>query len=185
MSRSRLCSLQHRGSAALERIAQHQCEGSGGPSSSLRCRDRGACCDCSTKGGLSMSTRILALHRDQDVVCASCGRTVTRKSRQQRYCSIRCKENAVGALEKLQAPELQSRLINNAAQIEFFGGGHWQQVVSPDGVVTDVARLWPRKVLLSPTAAAAMARAGSAPSTRGEIEGETIWYDAEHQPRSS
>jgi acyl-CoA synthetase (AMP-forming)/AMP-acid ligase II len=40
MSRSRLCSLQHRGSAALERIAQHQCEGSGGPSSSLRCRDR-------------------------------------------------------------------------------------------------------------------------------------------------
>jgi hypothetical protein len=32
---------------------------------------------------------------------------------------------------------------SRAAQIEFFGGGHWQQVVSPDGVVTDVARLWP------------------------------------------
>jgi hypothetical protein len=141
-----------------------------------------------------MSTRILALHRDQDVVCASCGRTVTRKSRQQRYCSIRCKEKRRGRVRKaflgvdtratanppkkahvsneLQAPESQSRLINNAAQIEFFGGGHWQQVVSPDGIATHVTRLWPRKVLLSPTAAAAMARAGSAPSTRGEIEGK-------------
>jgi hypothetical protein len=37
----------------------------------------------------------------------------------------------------------RSRLINNAVQIEFFGGGHWQQVVSPDGVVTNVTRLWP------------------------------------------
>ena len=47
-----------------------------------------------------MSTRILALHRDQDVVCASCGRTVTRKSRQQRYCSIRCKEKRRGRVRK-------------------------------------------------------------------------------------
>ena len=68
---------------------------------------------------------------------------------------------------ELQAPESQSRLINNAAQIEFFGGGHWQQVVSPDGVATHVTRLWPMKVLLSPTAAAAMARAGSSPTIRG------------------
>jgi hypothetical protein len=110
-----------------------------------------------------MSTR--ALHRNVPVVCASCGRAVKRMSRQQRYCSDRCKEKGRGRVRKrfvgcttkmptnppkrtnvsneLQASESRSRLINNAVQIEFFGGGHWQQVVSPDGVVTYVTRLWP------------------------------------------
>jgi hypothetical protein len=41
----------------------------------------------------------------------------------------------------LQASESRSRLINNAIHTEFFGGGKWERVVSPDGVVTDVTRL--------------------------------------------
>src|SRR5262249_19505168 len=33
-----------------------------------------------------------ALRRDAPVICASCGRQVQRQSRQQRFCSARCKE---------------------------------------------------------------------------------------------
>jgi hypothetical protein len=33
-----------------------------------------------------------ALRRDAPVVCASCGREVARRARQQRFCSDRCKE---------------------------------------------------------------------------------------------
>jgi hypothetical protein len=32
--------------------------------------------------------------RDAPVKCAACGRTVKRKSRQQRYCSDRCRDYA-------------------------------------------------------------------------------------------
>jgi hypothetical protein len=55
------------------------------------------------------------------------------------------KKRGAGASEKREAPKSRSRLINNAIQTEFFGGGHWQRVVSTDGVVTDVTRLWPMK----------------------------------------
>jgi len=33
-----------------------------------------------------------ALRRDAPVVCASCGREIARRARQQRFCSDRCKE---------------------------------------------------------------------------------------------
>jgi hypothetical protein len=51
-------------------------------------------------------------------------------------------KNANGPNE-LRGPESRSSLINNAIHTEFFGGGKWERVVSPDGVVTDVTRLWP------------------------------------------
>jgi hypothetical protein len=35
-----------------------------------------------------------------------------------------------------------SDLIKNAQQAEFFGGGQWREVVSPDGVRCFVTRLW-------------------------------------------
>jgi hypothetical protein len=113
---------------------------------------------------MSVPTRILALHRNEPVICVVCERRVQRRSRRQIFCSPRCKETGRGRVRKafmgadtgvptyppknmndinaLETPESRSRLINNAVQIEFFGGGHWQRVVSPDGVVTDVTRLW-------------------------------------------
>jgi hypothetical protein len=38
--------------------------------------------------------RQLVARRDAPVVCPSCGRTVKRKSRQQTYCSRRCRQRA-------------------------------------------------------------------------------------------
>jgi len=32
--------------------------------------------------------------------------------------------------------------MRNAKQVEFFGGGRWREVVSPDGVRCYVTRLW-------------------------------------------
>ena len=36
----------------------------------------------------------------------------------------------------------RATLIRNAIQAEFFGGGKWREVVSPDGVRCYVTRLW-------------------------------------------
>ncbi len=36
----------------------------------------------------------------------------------------------------------RSVLIRNAKQTEFYGGGQWREVISPDGVRTFVTRLW-------------------------------------------
>jgi hypothetical protein len=113
----------------------------------------------------------LALRRDQPVTCATCGRTVKRKSRRQRCCSARCQNKArwrhrttrmarsarctrnlpknPNAASDLLGQKSRSRLINNAIQTEFFGGGKWERVVSPDGVVTDVTRLWPMRSRVS------------------------------------
>jgi hypothetical protein len=33
-------------------------------------------------------------------------------------------------------------LIRNAQQTEFYGGGQWREIVSPDGVRYFVTRLW-------------------------------------------
>lgn len=40
------------------------------------------------------------------------------------------------------APSQRAAFIRNAVQTEFFGGGKWRKVVSPDGVVCYVTRLW-------------------------------------------
>jgi hypothetical protein len=108
---------------------------------------------------------ILALRRNEPVVCVNCGRRVARHSRRQIYCSPRCKERGRGRVRKafmgvdtgaptippkntnltngLQATKSRSSLINNAIQTEFFGGGKWVRVISPDDVAVDVTRLWP------------------------------------------
>jgi hypothetical protein len=107
---------------------------------------------------------ILVLHRDEPVACVNCGRRVARRSRRQIYCSPRCKERSRERVRKgfmgvdtgaptnpskntnlangLQPQESRSRLINNAIHTEFFGGGKWERVMSPDGVAVDVTRLW-------------------------------------------
>ena len=36
----------------------------------------------------------------------------------------------------------RSNLTRNAMHTEFFGGGRWREVVSPDGIVCYVTRLW-------------------------------------------
>jgi hypothetical protein len=36
----------------------------------------------------------------------------------------------------------RASLIRNAIQTEFFGGGKWRELVSPDGVRCHVTRLW-------------------------------------------
>jgi hypothetical protein len=36
----------------------------------------------------------------------------------------------------------RSKFIRNAKQTEFFGGGQWREVTSPDGVTCCVTRLW-------------------------------------------
>jgi hypothetical protein len=44
-----------------------------------------------------------ALRRDAPVVCASCGREVARRARQQRFCSDRCKERGRARCRKKTA----------------------------------------------------------------------------------
>jgi hypothetical protein len=53
-----------------------------------------------------------------------------------------------GDFNKLQTPEsgsARATSIRNANQTEYFGGGSWREVVSPDGVVCYVSRLWGKK----------------------------------------
>jgi hypothetical protein len=42
---------------------------------------------------------------------------------------------------------LRNRLVHNALQTEYFGGGAWQMVVSPDGVACYVNRMWGKEPL--------------------------------------
>jgi hypothetical protein len=39
----------------------------------------------------------------------------------------------------------RSDLIRNAQRAEFFGGGQWREVISPDGVRCFVTRLWSKE----------------------------------------
>jgi hypothetical protein len=116
----------------------------------------------------------LATRRTDPVCCPICGRVVPRRARQQRFCSTKCREQgkvprknrnkksaplppylkATEPLEKangfnvLRAQKSGSRVGSNvpreAIEAEIFGGREWQQVVSPDGVVCEVAVLRPR-----------------------------------------
>jgi hypothetical protein len=46
-------------------------------------------------------------------------------------------------IDSKQAPKPdRATLIRNAMQAEFFGGGKWREVISPDGVRCCVTRLW-------------------------------------------
>jgi phage FluMu protein Com len=114
-----------------------------------------------------------AARRDTPVRCAVCGRVVARASRQQRFCSARCRkrhayaENArtdvfVSALGQHSGsgtnPPKKSNGFNGVQaaksgsnppiyappwviERELFAGRDWHEAVSPDGVVTKIARL--------------------------------------------
>jgi hypothetical protein len=57
---------------------------------------------------------------------------------------IREVPDSIGSKWPLKPDRAPSRatLIRNAVQTEFFGGGQWREVVSPDGVRSYVTRLW-------------------------------------------
>jgi hypothetical protein len=54
--------------------------------------------------------------RDAPVKCSACGRTVRRKSRQQRYCSDRCRVYA--QRENKDAPKLDSETLERIRHLE-------------------------------------------------------------------
>jgi endogenous inhibitor of DNA gyrase (YacG/DUF329 family) len=117
----------------------------------------------------------LVSRRDAPVICASCGRQVQRRSRQQRFCSDRCRNREIGrrrvrkallgrdtgapanrpkndkkrkALQR--AGLLSSRRIFGPADVlgvEVFDRA-WRPLVSSGGVAVQVGRLRAR-VLLS------------------------------------
>jgi hypothetical protein len=92
-----------------------------------------------------------ASRRDTPVKCAMCGRSVTRRSRQQRYCSDRCRDfvrcenngrtangfNGLQAAKSGSSPRIYGprRVIER----ELVAGRDWAPVVSPDGVICVVA----------------------------------------------
>ena len=114
-----------------------------------------------------------AARRDTPVKCAVCGRTARRKSRQQKYCSTRCRQQAhygklvaegrfdpvlgldtalptnppkkSNSVNGLQAAESRSTPHifgpRRVTERELFVGRDWIPVVSPDGVIAQVARL--------------------------------------------
>jgi hypothetical protein len=49
--------------------------------------------------------------------------------------------NDFNKLENRKNASLRARLIRNAQQAEYFGGGQWREVISPDGVRCYVTRL--------------------------------------------
>ena len=51
-------------------------------------------------------------------------------------------ENPIKPGSKTALKPDRATLIRNAKQVEFFGGGRWREVVSPDGVRCYVNRLW-------------------------------------------
>src|SRR5262249_60950736 len=114
-----------------------------------------------------------APRRDAPVRCEICGRTVVRRSRQQRFCSDRCRqftlrENKARTAFKnpvlgqdtgrVTNPPKKSNGVNGLQAVnpgptppiygprwvierELLGGRDWHEEISPDGVLTQVARL--------------------------------------------
>jgi len=110
----------------------------------------------------------LVSRRDAPVICAGCGRQVLRRSRQQRFCSDRCRNREIGRrrvrkaslgrdtgtpanrpkkankLKALQrAKMLSSRRIFGPADVlavEVFDRA-WRPVVGSGGVAVQVGRL--------------------------------------------
>jgi hypothetical protein len=116
-----------------------------------------------------------AARRDAPVRCAVCGRVVARASRQQKFCSARCRkrhayaENArtdvfsdglgqysgngtnppkkLNGFNGVQAAKSGSNpMISGPRRViecELFSSRDWHEAVSPDGVVTKIARRAP------------------------------------------
>jgi hypothetical protein len=115
----------------------------------------------------------LASRRDALVICARCGRKAQRQSRQQRFCSARCKERArtrvrraflgtdTGApAERPKKPRqfkalqraklLSSRRILAPADVlttEVWGGREWQRATGSGGVLVEISRLRARALV--------------------------------------
>lgn len=114
-----------------------------------------------------------ALRRDAPVICASCGRQVQRQSRQQRFCSARCKEKGRTRVRRAflgtdtGAPTnppknghefngLQGKKTRSSLRIlapprvlaaEVWGSRHWQETVSSGGVAVEVSRVRSRSLV--------------------------------------
>ena len=108
-----------------------------------------------------------ATHRDQPVVCVSCGRKVARRMRGQRYCSAQCRDRGRGRSRKAlfnldtgvpATPLKKHSKVKGLAstksgpragicaparviQTECYAGCVWQRVTSRDGVVVQVTKL--------------------------------------------
>jgi len=106
-----------------------------------------------------------APRRDAPVSCASCGREVAGRARQQRFCSARCKEKARTRVRKAflgrhtSAPTNPPKNINEIKALErvktlsshgILGPAHvfavelnrdWQPAISSDGVAIEIGRL--------------------------------------------
>jgi hypothetical protein len=52
----------------------------------------------------------------------------------------------VKSLIRTDQPSRRATLIRNAVQTEFFGGWQWREVISLDGVLSYVTRLWGEEV---------------------------------------
>ena len=110
------------------------------------------------------TAHMLALHREQPVICAnpSCGRRVKRRSRRQKYCCDRCRQMAhhyavkpasgkeigddrstlknVNVSNGLRRAKSRSDLIRSVWQSELIDVFEWERVVSPDGIDAFVAQ---------------------------------------------
>jgi len=115
-----------------------------------------------------------ASRRDAPVTCASCGREVQRRARQQRFCSDRCRNREIGRkrvrkaflgrdtrapanpskkdkeFKALQRVKRQStmRILGPAAVLESeLFDRKWQPAVSSGGVAIEVSRLRARALV--------------------------------------
>ena len=111
--------------------------------------------------------------RDAPVICAGCGRQVQRQSRQQRFCSARCKEKgrtrvrraflgrdtgapthppkngnefkALWGAKSVSSPRIlaPSRVLD----AEIWGRRDWRETVSSGGVAVEVSRVRSRSLV--------------------------------------
>jgi len=113
----------------------------------------------------------LALRRDAPVTCAGCGRQVQRQSRQQRFCSDRCrktarpardteasKQNRLKRNSRTNPPKIINEISGAMGRIsgpshiidaEVWAGREWHPAISSGGVSIEIGRLRTR-TLVSP-----------------------------------
>jgi len=117
-----------------------------------------------------------ASRRDAPVTCASCGREVQRRARQQRFCSDRCRNREIGRKRVRKAflgrdtrapanppkKDKEFKVLQRAKTLSsrgIFGPAHvlaaevfdrkWEPRVSSGGVVIEVGRLRQRALVAS------------------------------------
>ena len=120
-----------------------------------------------------------ASRRDAPVCCVSCGRKVTRRARQQRFCSDRCRDQARTRVRGPQrgrssAPAIKNRLrailptnppknLNeikgaqlakivapkDVIDVEVWDGREWRPATSSGGVPIEIGRLRKRALVVT------------------------------------